>query len=114
MEHSAGVAAPDGITVTHVEGGVLVHLRGEIDATQRNAASACMLTVLDGTGPVTIDTSAVTFIDSSGLAFLLQIQGVLADGGRPVVLRDPSGVVLDLLALVGLDTLFVTEHTGGV
>lgn len=109
MEHSAGVAAPQRITVTHDDGTTLVHLLGDIDASLRDAASRCMVTVLRSDGPVTIDTSGVTFIDSSGLAFLLQLQGVASDAGRPVTLRDPSGVVLDLLALVGLHRLF--PHT---
>lgn len=111
MEHSAEVVAAHGITVTHEDGSVVVRLWGEIDATLRNAASQCMVTVVDSGGALTIDTSGVTFIDSSGLAFLLQLQGVATDSGRPVVLRDPSGVVLDLLALAGLDQIFVTEAT---
>ena len=109
MEHSAGVVAPHGISVAHEDGAVLVRLWGEIDGTLRDAASQCMVTVVGCDGALTIDTSGVTFIDSSGLAFLLQLQGVATDAGRPVALRDPSGVVLDLLALVGLDRLFATE-----
>ncbi len=112
MEHSGEVAGAHGITVAHDDGAVLVRLWGEIDASLRNAASQCMVTVVGSDGALTIDTSGVTFIDSSGLAFLLQLQGVATDAGRPVVLRDPSGVVLDLLALVGLDRLFATEVGG--
>ncbi len=111
MEQSTGVAVPSGITVTSQGDAVLVHLRGEIDASLRDAASRCMVAVVGCDGPVTIDTSEVTFIDSSGLAFLLQLQGVTTGARRAVLLRDPSGAVLDLLALVGLDTLFVTEAT---
>ena len=73
-----------------------------------------MVAVLQADGPVVLDTSAVTFIDSSGLAFLLQLQGVASDAGRPVVLRDPSGAVVDLLSLVGLDTLFPRAEPQGV
>jgi anti-sigma B factor antagonist len=112
MERSAGVTTPTGITVSHEDGTILVRLRGEIDATQRDEASHAMVAVLGADGPVTIDTSAVTFIDSSGLAFLLQLHGVLTEASRPVILRDPSGSVLDVLALVGLDTLFTTQRTG--
>jgi anti-sigma B factor antagonist len=109
MDPSTEVAVPPGITVTRDDDAVLVHLHGEIDASLRDAASRCMVEVIGCEGPVTIDTSQVTFIDSSGLAFLLQLHGVATDGGRPLLLRDPSGAVLELLALVGLDTLFATE-----
>jgi anti-anti-sigma factor len=100
-----------GITVEQVGGTTVVALRGEIDAGQREAASRAMVAVLAASSPLVLDTSGVTFIDSSGLAFLLQLHGVAADAGRPVILRDPSGAVVDLLALVGLHTLFSTTQT---
>jgi anti-sigma B factor antagonist len=109
MDQNIGVSRPREITVDDTDGTTLVRLRGEIDAGLRHAASEAMVAVLAGQGPLVIDTSAVTFIDSSGMAFLLQLHGVASDAGRPVVLRDPSGVVIDLLALVGLDTMFRRE-----
>lgn len=112
MDESTGAARPHDITVQTVDGGTVVVLRGEIDAGLRAAASGCMVTVVAAEGPLVIDTSAVTFIDSSGLAFLLQLQGVASAAGRAVTLRDPAGVVVDLLALVGLDGLFVQATSG--
>ena len=106
MDQSTGAASPHRITVEDAGVATLVVLTGEIDVALRAAASECMVTVIATDGPVVIDTSEVTFIDSSGLAFLLQLQSVAADAGRSVVLRDPSGAVVDLLALVGLDGLF--------
>ncbi|WNB85552.1 STAS domain-containing protein [Cellulomonas sp. ATA003] len=106
MDDSDGATTPAGITVEQHDGTTTVVLRGEIDASRRESASRSMVAVLAGDGPVVLDTSGVTFIDSSGLAFLLQVHGVATDAGRPVVLRDPSGAVVELLALVGLDTLF--------
>jgi anti-anti-sigma factor len=114
MVDSAGAAEPHGITVEETGGVMLVRLVGEVDASRRAAASECMVTVVQGTLPLVIDTSAVTFIDSSGLAFLLQLKAVATDAGRPVLLRDPSGAVVDLLALVGLDTMFSTGEAQGV
>jgi anti-sigma B factor antagonist len=110
MDENNGAPEPRAITVEQSDGTTLVRLRGEIDASLRYAASEAMVAVLAAEGPVVIDTSAVTFIDSSGMAFLLQVHGVATDAGRPVDLRDPSGVVVDLLALVGLDSLFRPEE----
>jgi anti-sigma B factor antagonist len=114
MDQSAAVGRAHGITVTQDDGTVLVRLHGEIDAGLRDAASQAMVTVVAGDGPLVIDTSGVTFIDSSGLAFLLQVHGVVTEAGRPVTLRDPSRAVLDLLALVGLDRLFPSAEAQGV
>ena len=114
MDESTGTSGPHEIMVEESAGATEVVLRGEIDASLRAAASECMITVLAGRGPLVIDTSAVTFIDSSGLAFLLQLQSVASDAGRSVTLRDPSGVVVDLLAMVGLDSLFTPNEPQGV
>ena len=114
MDQNIGAPGPHAITVDQVDGTTLVLLQGEIDASLRHAASEAMVAVLAAHGPLVIDTSAVTFIDSSGMAFLLQLHGVASDAGRSVDLRDPSGVVVDLLALVGLDTLFRPGEPQGV
>lgn len=113
MELGAGGAVPDGITVEEDGGGVLVHLRGDVDVDLRAAASRAMVAVLACDGSVTVDASQVRFIDSSGLAFLLQLHGIAADAGRPLTLRDPSGAVRGLLARVGLEGMFTTEDAGG-
>jgi len=112
MDDKPGAGTPHTITVEDIGGTLLVVLRGDIDAGLRDAASRCMVTVLGTDLPLVVDTSGVTFIDSSGLAFLLQLQGVATDAGRSLVLRDPSGVVVDLLALVGLDGMFPAETHG--
>jgi anti-sigma B factor antagonist len=112
MDDKPGAATPHTITVEDVGGTLLIVLRGDIDAGLRDAASRCMVTVLEADLPLVVDTSEVTFIDSSGLAFLLQLQAVADDAGRSLVLRDPSGVVVDLLALVGLDGMFAAETHG--
>lgn len=111
--------APDGspapevgseIVVLRTPEALVVRLAGEIDAGMRDAASDAMVAVVRETLPLVIDTSGVTFIDSSGLAFLMQLHRVATDGDRAVTLRDPSGVVVDLLAMIGLDRLFVDEQ----
>jgi anti-sigma B factor antagonist len=114
MDQNTADPVPREITVEDVDGATVVRLRGEIDAGLRHAASEAMVAVLARNGPLLIDTSAVTFIDSSGMAFLLQLHGVASDSGREVVLRDPSGVVVSLLALVGLDSMFRPEEPQAV
>lgn len=102
-----------GIRVRPETGGSLVILWGEIDASLRGEASAGMVEVIRRGGPVVVDTSDVTFIDSSGLAFILQVYRLAGEAGQRVILRDPAPLVLDLLAMIGLEGRLPVELTAG-
>lgn len=84
----------------------VVRLAGEIDGARRNEASQALSTSLRRQLPVVLDTSDVTFIDSTGLAFLIQCGSVGRSQGIPVSLPRPPAEVSDLLALLGADSLF--------
>jgi anti-anti-sigma factor len=101
------------IEVTHDDEGSLVRLRGEVDATLRAAASASMIEIAGRGGPVVIDAGRVTFIDSSGLAFILQLHGLSEESGQRCALRDPPALVLELLDLIGMDGRIPLEFTPG-
>lgn len=79
----------------------VIRLWGEIDHTLRPSASEAMMALLGHDGPVVADLAHLTFIDSAGLAFLLQLQRWCADGGHRLVLSDPPVLLLDLLDAVG-------------
>lgn len=84
---------PEGSTVT---------LWGEIDAALRPDASEAMTFLVGRTGPITIDVEKVSFIDSSGVAFLLQVYMIGNEAGESVTLRNPSREIEDLLAMIGM------------
>jgi anti-anti-sigma factor len=92
----------DGITVERNGDGSLVTLWGEIDGSMRDAASESMVHAVANGGPVVVDTSGVTFIDSSGLGFVLQLYRLGQETGHPCTLRNPSPVVSDMLQMLGL------------
>jgi len=56
----------------------------------------------EGSGPVLLELADVDFIDSSGLATLLNAQGRLTRVGRRLVLIAPSAPVRRLLSAIGL------------
>jgi len=99
IEHSAAAGT---ITVETQEGRTVVVLAGEIDAALREEASASMGLALISGAPVVIDSSPATFIDSSGLAFVLQLHLAAREAGIPVTLHDPGRVLRDVLEMVGL------------
>ena len=80
----------------------VVLLVGEIDAALRDEASACMATALVTGSPVVIDSTLATFIDSSGIAFVLQLHLAATEAGISVTLRDPHRVLQDVLDMIGM------------
>jgi anti-anti-sigma factor len=90
----------DTIGVEVVDGSTVVRLIGEIDADLRTQASDCMGLALMHSLPVVVDASRATFVDSSGIAFVLQLYMAGREAGIPVTLRDPHGVLRDVLTAV--------------
>ena len=80
----------------------VISLVGEIDAALRDEAGACMGLALVRGLPVVIDSTLATFIDSSGIAFVLQLHLAASEERIPVTLLDPHRVLRDVLEMVGL------------
>jgi anti-anti-sigma factor len=91
-----------GIEVADDDATALVRLWGDVDASLRDQASAAMVELLRRGGPYVVDVAELTFIDSSGIAFILQLHRLATDEGSTAVLRDPTGLVTDMLELIGL------------
>ncbi|GAA1403849.1 hypothetical protein GCM10009600_12520 [Oerskovia paurometabola] len=79
---------------------------GEIDVALRSEASAALANALDRDVPVVIDTSKVTFMDSTGIAFLVQFYTIGSEEGLQVSLRNPPTVVTDVLEMLGVIDIF--------
>lgn len=90
-----------------------VRLWGEVDASLRDQASVAMVALARHGGPYVIDVSDVTFIDSSGIAFVLQLHRLATEEGSKAILRDPPGRVTDMLELVGLSGSIPCEPAPG-
>ena len=93
-----------GISYRHDAERSLLTLWGEVDAALRDAASEAMasLAARPAPIPVVIDARDVTFIDSSGIAFVLQIYMLGQETGAPVSLLEPSPTVTEVLDMVGM------------
>lgn len=105
--------APTGsIRVEAQETRTVIVFVGEVDAALRAEASASMGAALVTGLPVVVDSSQVTFIDSSGLAFVLQLHLATTEAGIPLTLRDPHRVLRDVLDMVGLGGELPEEPDG--
>ncbi|MBO1750652.1 STAS domain-containing protein [Actinotalea sp. BY-33] len=98
-----------GITVRETPESTIARLWGEIDEALRHEAGAALSRTLDRGFPVVIDTREVTFIDSTGIAFLIQFCTIGREEGLAVTLVDPPAVVTEVLDLLGLTHMFDAE-----
>ncbi len=102
-DQKADPLPPGSLSVRHDEHGSVVTLNGDIDASLRDEAGLAMAAVLVHGGPVLVEMSRVTFIDSSGLAFVIQLHRLgVEDESQPCTLLNPPGLVLEMLEMVGL------------
>ena len=97
------IGAIGGIHLNEEVGHSVVDMWGEVDGALRPEASVALASALDRDLPVVIDTSRVTFIDSTGIAFLVQFYTIGREEGLEVTLRNPPAVVSDILAMLGVD-----------
>jgi anti-anti-sigma factor len=107
LRADGGIELTEDVDTSHVR------LWGDVDAGLRDQASQAMLRCLERGVPVVIDVADVTFIDSSGLAFVLQLHKVGEDEGMPVVVRNPPVLMLDLLEMLGMGEVIPMDFTSG-
>ncbi len=91
----------------------VVRLWGDVDASLRDQASLAMIALVHRGGPYVVDVSGVTFLDSSGIAFVLQVHRMATDTGSTAVLRDPPVLVIEMLDLIGLGGTIPFEFSAG-
>ena len=85
-----------------------IRLEGEIDLAARPALDDALQTVLgvDGVGEVALDLQAVTFADSSAVAWLLAADRRIRTGGGRMTIVACSATVRGLLRITGLNGRF--------
>lgn len=99
-----------GITYRPSHNGSIVTLWGEIDAALRTEASEAMAYLVGQSGPVVIDVERVSFIDSAGIAFLLQVYMIGRESGQSVTLQNPSRELEDMLVMIGMEGQIEITH----
>lgn len=99
-------ANDNAVTSERHPGYVLVRLSGEVDLSWSQTVRRAVLDALDAGLPVGVDLSKVSYIDSSGIAALVEgFQRARTRGGR-FVLVAISDAVRAVLELARLDRVF--------
>ncbi len=91
-------------------GQVRVVVTGEVDLSWSSEIRDQILRALKENMPVKVDLSAVSYIDSSGIAALVEGLQQARKSGIPFVLQRPSPAVLSVLNLARLDQVFEVEN----
>ena len=100
-----------GIEVIEESRRTVVRMWGEVDASLREQASMAMVQILKRPAPTVVGMADLTFVDSSGIAFLVQLHRISLDESTELTLLDPPALVTDLLDMIGLGDALVIERT---
>jgi len=85
---------------------VLVRLRGEVDLSWSQQVRRMILDALGAASKVGVELSQVSYIDSSGIAALVEGFQSARSNGRKFGLVATSGAVMSVLQLARLDKVF--------
>ncbi len=92
---------------TRIEKGTtIVDVVGQIDLGSSPALRKTLLESLNGTKSVAINLSAVKYIDSSGIASLVEVLREARNSNKRLVLFGLTGAVLKVLQLTRLTGVF--------
>ena len=114
-EHVKSVDIPVwSVEISH-EAPLTVSLTGELDLTCANEVLDTLMTQLEDTGgPLLVDLSAVTFMDSTALAALVQVHNRAESIRRTFGIVNPSRAADRVLQLAGVRDVFTTPAPGSV
>jgi anti-sigma B factor antagonist len=90
-------------------GPVLFRLRGELDVHGAPALRGRLLDLMPDRPPLIVDLQALDFMDSSGLAVLLELRSRARSNGWNVWIRGAHGRVRELLERTGTLALVEAE-----
>jgi anti-anti-sigma factor len=90
--------------VTVGTGNPVVAFSGEIDMSTVQAMSTALEPLTEAGGPVTVDLSAVSLLDSSGIHVLFKAAAALGDRGC-IIVHGVSGSVGKALRITGADSV---------
>ncbi len=109
------VTTTDGldIAVTHGDEGALVRLHGRLNIDSSPALRDRLLAILQGESPetLTIDLTGTSYIDSSGIATLLEALKTARNRQTTLRLQGLHDRLLHLFEVTGLLSLFETHRS---
>lgn len=84
----------------------VLHLTGEVDLSNSSKVRRCLLDILDNGLSVIVDFSALTYIDSSGMATLVEGLNTANKKNLTLTIVEANGAPLQVLELTRLNQVF--------
>lgn len=84
----------------------ILHLSGEIDLNNSPVLRKELLTIVRQGSPMLVDFSELTYIDSSGIASLVEALQVSKEKDQYMAILSAQGAPLQVLQLTRLDQVF--------
>jgi anti-sigma B factor antagonist len=103
------------INVDHVGSEVLVHINGRIDVDSSSDLRDCLLTILSekpSPRAITVDLAGVPYIETSGIATLIEALRIARHQQSVFCLQGLSGPALRLFEVTGVLALFNVSNRG--
>lgn len=99
------------VELGRANGKVIVRLDGELDVSTAPKLHEVLADAVsqEASGPVILDLSALSFVDSTGLSVLVSTNNRLKDSGRILILQSAQPIVRRLLEVTGLTEVFPME-----
>lgn len=89
---------------------LIISVTGDVDLENSDGLRDQVSNALDANTAVSLDMSEVSYIDSSGVAALIESRQKADEGGKEFKLLKPSESVVSVLKMAKLDTFFVIEN----
>lgn len=99
------------IAISEQGGHTVVAISGEVDLSTSPKVRDALLDSILGGGGVVVDLSAVAYIDSSGVASLVEAYQNAKTRGQGFVLANVGETPLRVLKLARLDQVFIIHDT---
>jgi len=84
----------------------VLHLTGEVDLSNSSKVRRCLLDILEKGHSVIVDFSALTYIDSSGMATLVEGLNTANKKNLALTIISANGAPLQVLELTRLNQVF--------
>jgi anti-sigma B factor antagonist len=89
----------------------VLHLTGEVDLSNSAKVRSCLLDILDKDQSVIVDFSKLTYIDSSGMATLVEGLNVANKKNLSLFIAAANGAPLQVFELTRLNQVFVLVNS---
>jgi anti-sigma B factor antagonist len=96
---------PLSLTVVPDPGGITIFATGDIDLAARPTVDGALADLSDDGRNLIIDLDGVTFMDSTGLALLVDFHNQRERRGATLTVRSPPPIVRRILELTAVDQI---------